>query len=89
MERFDSPFGPVELTPERFAHITDFHPEVKKLKKYFVSTIANPELIRPSRSDKQAFILYYKVAKNKFLAVVIKTNARNFILTAYLTSKNL
>ncbi len=89
MERFDSPFGIVELTHERFSHIIEFHPEIKKLKKYLSKTIAKPKFIRPSKSDNQVFILYGRIEKDKLLAIVIKTNSRNFILTAYLTSKNL
>lgn len=88
MEHFDSPFGPVELTDERLSHILQFHPEIKKFQKYFSGTLANPDLIKPSKSDSQAFILY-KTSGKQSLAVVIKTNSRNFVLTAYLTSKPL
>ena len=87
MERFDSVFGPVELTDEREKHIFIFHPEVQNQRKYFTITLAEPEVIRRSRFDQKAFILYRAVSKKKFLAVIVKTNQRNFILTAYLTTK--
>ncbi len=85
--KFDSPLGPVELTDERFSHIVEFHPEVKKFKKYFPEILSGPKLIRPSKSDKKVFILYGSINKKRKLAIVVKTGARNFVLTAYTTSK--
>ena len=85
MERFASPFGTVELTAEREKHIFLFHPEVRKERKHFPSTLAEPEVIRRSRFDPKVFILYRAIVQGKYLAIVVKTNHRNFILTAYLT----
>lgn len=87
MERFSSQFGEVELTDEREFHIWQFHPDVRSYRKYFAEVITKPELIRRSKYDQQVFILSKLIDKNKHLAIVIKTNKRNFILTAYLTSK--
>lgn len=87
MNRFDSPFGTVELTDERFSHIIKFHPEIKRFKKRFPKILSAPKLIRSSKSDKNVFILYGLVDKQRNLAIVVKTGTRNFILTAYLTSK--
>lgn len=88
MESFDSPLGSVELTDERLKHILEFHPEIKAYRKYFAKTLGQPDLIRPSKSDNKTFILYKLIGKYN-LAIVIKTNSRNFILTVYLTSKHL
>lgn len=86
MERFLSQFGEVELTDERETHIFQFHPDVRPYKNYFASAIDKPELIRRSKYDPQAMLLYKPVGK-KYLVIVIKINERNFILTAYLTDK--
>ncbi len=67
-------------------HILAFHPEVKAHRKHFAKTIAESDIVRRSRFDPTVFILYRSISK-KYLAIVIKTNQRNFILTAYLTGK--
>jgi len=35
MEKLSGFFGDIELTKERWAHITRFHPEVRPYRKYF------------------------------------------------------
>ena len=87
MERFDSIFGLVELTQEREKHIFTFHPEVRHQRKYFSLTLAKPKIIRRSRFDPKVFIFYRSLPRKKYLAIVVKTNKRNFILTAYITNK--
>lgn len=85
--RFQSSFGEVELTEERKGHIFRFHPEVRKYQKYFAKTLAVPDSIGRSRFDTAVLIFYRLLQSKKYLAIVIKTNRRNFILTAYLTDK--
>lgn len=88
MRRYASPFGPIELTNEREKHIIRFHPEVIPSSKYFYNLLAQPEIIRRSRRDPRVFILYRFISLwKKYLAIVIKTNRRKFILTAYLTHR--
>lgn len=87
METFESPLGSVELTSERLVHILMFHPEIRSVKKYFKRTLLEPSIMRRSNSDSKVFILYRAVTGQKLLAIVIKTNSRNFILTAYITKK--
>ena len=87
MRSYGSSFGKVELTDERLQHILEFHPEIKGLQKYFATSLNDPHIIKPSKSDPQVYVFYRKITINKFLAVVIKINARNFILTAYITNK--
>ena len=87
MKLFQSSFGNVELTEERLSHILQFHPEIKNYQKLFSKICTSPDFIRKSKYDSRVMILYKYSGKNKFLAVVIKINARNFILTAYLTNK--
>ena len=87
MEKFDSPFGTVELTDERLSHILVFHPEVQSFRKYFPKTLHQPEIIRRSKYDSRVLILYHRILNKKYLAIVIRTKHRKFILTAYITSK--
>lgn len=87
MKVFTSSFGKIELTDERLSHILEFHPEVEALQKYFATALKNPDLIRPSKSDRQVHIFYRKITNIKFLAIVTKINSRKFILTAYITNK--
>lgn len=87
MERFSSVFGSAELTDEREQHILIFHPDVKAFRKYFSSALAEPDVMRRSRFDSKVIILYHALPQRKYLAIAIKTNQRNFILTAYLTYK--
>lgn len=84
----DSPIGKVELTDERLRHIYQFHPEVRRFQKHFRTVLAQPDLIRRSVHDPATLIFYGRFAPaKKFLAIVVKTNRRNFILTAYLTHR--
>lgn len=84
--KFKSAFGKVELTEERYDHICKFHPEIRHYYRYFAQALIKPQIVRRSKSDPNVLILYRKI-KTQFLAIVIKTNTRNFILTAYLTYK--
>lgn len=87
MERFHSPLGTVELTSERETHIFTFHPDVRLYRKRFAKCLAVPAIMRRSKFDEKAFILYGLLSANKYLAIVVKTNRRNFILTAYRTDR--
>lgn len=88
MHRFDSSLGMVELTDERERHIVEFHPEVKAFRKHFSATLNASASVRTSKFDKEVKIFYQLLpSNNKYLAIVVETNRRNFILTAYLTHK--
>ena len=88
MEMFASVFGHVELTVERWNHITTFHPEVRTHRKLLQKTLLNPDAVRNSKHDPSVKICYHAIPKrNKYLAVVVKIDKRNFILTAYSTGK--
>jgi len=87
MGLFESPLGNVELTEERLRHIFSFHPEIRSYHKYFLNTLKSPDTIRRSKFEPQVRMLYHKIRKDKYLAVVVKINERNFILTAYTTTK--
>ncbi len=88
METFDSPFGKVVLTAERWNHIVMFHPEILSYRKTLQNVLAHPDITRRSKLDPTVKICYSLIPKrNKYIAIVVKTNTRNFVLTAYLTSK--
>lgn len=88
MQRFNSPFGTVTLTEERKAHILIFHPDVRRYLRYFASVLAEPELVVPSVHDRAVLICYGLVPKTKkYLAIVVKTGNKPFILTAYVAKK--
>ena len=88
MRHFASSFGSVELTDERLRHIITFHPEVKLYVKFFKDTLSKSDTVRQSNTDPQVKIYYKSLRRqSKFLAIVVKTNHRNFILTAYITTK--
>ena len=72
-------FGSVELTDERLRHIITFHPEVKLYVKFFKDTLSKSDTVRQSNTDPQVKI-YYKSLRRQ-------SNHRNFILTAYITTK--
>ena len=78
----------IELTQERWQHIVKEHPELEELKDVIGEVLSNPDYVKRSKRDENVE-LFYKVETNlyggKFLLVVIKVNARCFVLTAYIT----
>lgn len=88
MQRFDSPFGPVALTDERKEHVLAFHPDVRRCLRYFATVLAKPELIIPSTHNSGVVICYGVLPKTrKYLAVVVRTGSKPFILTAYVAKR--
>jgi len=88
---FQSKIGRViELTQERQKHIFEFHPDVNPYFSRIEQVLEAPSEIRSSRHNPEV-LLFYKyfadIKSGKYLAVVVKTNQRNFILTCYLTDK--
>lgn len=64
-----------------------FHPEVVRVRTHFAEAVASPDKTRSSKYD-ESVVIHYKQIDGTFLAVVIKKSLqRNFILTAYLTSR--
>jgi hypothetical protein len=80
----------IELTQERKNHIFEFHPDIKEYFSKISRVLKDPDQIRKSKHDPEV-LLFYKYFANirggKYLAVVVKVNKRNFILTNYLTDK--
>lgn len=88
MRKFESPYGMVTLTNERWQHILEFHLDVAGCIRYFEQTLARPEQEIRSTHDASVVIFYRFLPRRKrYLAVVVKTGARPFVLTAYLAKK--
>lgn len=83
--RFSSPYGIVVLTDERKMHILTFHPDVARYLSHFAETLANPNIAISSVHNPAVVICYrFLTRRKKYLAIVVRTGARPFILTAYL-----
>lgn len=85
--KFKSSLGEIELTEERERHIFQFHPEVRKYRMHFAKTLSAPDFIRRSKFDTAVLIFYRLLQTKKYLVIVVKTNKRSFVLTAYVTDK--
>lgn len=80
----------VELTSERKKHILTFHPDLKPYIKLIREVLLLPDDLKISKSDPDS-LLFYKyfdtILNGKYIAVVVKVNGRNFILSSYLTGR--
>lgn len=80
----------IELTAERRSHIIVKHPEIKPHLGKISKVLSAPDIIKRSRVDKEA-LLFYKyfdtIKGGKYINVAVKTDERNFILTAYITDR--
>lgn len=96
---FDYQNREVRLTEERLTHIRN-HPEMVGMDTLIAQTLKQPQLVRKSRSDENAALLYrfYIQAAmvgdrswnigDKWLCVVVKYLLDDaFVVTAYFTDK--
>jgi len=78
----------IKIPKERWQHVCQQHPELLDLQNEVKETLVSPDLIKMSITDKSVR-LYYRyypaILGGKYLLVVVKTNRRNFIVTAYVT----
>lgn len=80
----------IKLTTERKEHILLYHPDLKPHFLKLKQALLSPDEIRISKSDPKVLLFYKRFAKirdEKYIAVVVKFDKRNFILTAYLTNR--
>lgn len=80
----------VELTDERWAHILLYHPDLASFLGRLAEALRAPDVLRQSTEDANVLVHYKYFADvlgGKSLAVVVKTNGRRFVLTAYLTRR--
>lgn len=78
----------IELTDERWRHITREHPEVEPYKEKIQEVLSSPDYVKKSKRDAEV-LLYYKfygdIFDGKYLLVATKKGLRSFILTCYIT----
>lgn len=91
MPIFNSPLiGDIELTLERKLHITSAHPDLKMHINKLTQILKSSDAIQRSKIDKNVLLFYKyyaRIKSGKYMCVAVKTNERNFVLTAYLTDK--
>jgi hypothetical protein len=81
----------IRLTEERWVHISE-HPEMVGMRAAVEETLASPEIVVESLSDREAR-LYYRfyhrtVVGGKYLCAVVKVRGDDaFVVTAYLTDQ--
>jgi hypothetical protein len=81
----------VRLTDERMAHILE-HPEMSEMGAEIERALAEPQIVRRSRSDAAVRLFYEFYAQTivggKWLCVVVNyLEGDAFVVTAYLTDK--
>ncbi len=78
----------IELTDERWLHITREHPEIKNYKNRIQEVLLTPDYVKKSSRDDEV-ILFYKcyddILSGKYFLVVAKKGLRSFMLTCYIT----
>ena len=80
----------IKLSEERKKHILERLEMIGQEHK-ITETLINPEFIKRSMSNKNVNVYYKNYPKtpvtNKYLAVVVKINGENFVITAYFTDR--
>lgn len=83
--------GEVELTKEREEHIAERHPDLlPHHAECLAKTLEDPDQIRRSERFGNALLFsrwFEGVLQGKFVVVVVMTNDRQWIITAYLSRK--
>lgn len=78
----------IELTEERWQHITMEHPEILQFKGRIHEVLSLPDYIKKSKRDAEV-LLYYKfyddIFNGKHFLVAVKKGLRSFVLTCYIT----
>ncbi|MFH0975106.1 MAG: hypothetical protein V1874_04905 [Spirochaetota bacterium] len=82
----------INLSPERWKHINNKHPETMHQEKIVNDTITDPDYIQEgSRGEKLSIKKFAKtpVSENKYCIVVYKNISldKGFILTVYFTRR--
>lgn len=77
---------PIRLNDERWAHITDEHGELAKLKALVLDVVANPTRVLAGGTDE--LLAVQEVETGKWLVVVYKEQGNDgFIITAFITRR--
>ena len=75
----------VELTAERWRHITSGHPELAPLVDLVLRAVEAPDRRLPGRREGEAWFYLRTVAPSRWLKVVVRYDAtgRAWIVTAF------
>ncbi len=78
---------PIRLTPERWRHIVEGHPEVSGYYRDVLETLSWPEFI--VRGGGGELLAVKTISTGKFLVVVYKETSANdgFVITVFLTRR--
>ena len=77
---------PIRLIGERWAHITEEHPELPKLELNVLETIAQPEMIVGGHAGE--LLALRQVETGKLMAAICREfEDDGFIITAFLTRR--
>jgi len=78
----------IELTDERWLHITKEHPEVDLYRERIREVLSSPDYVKKSKRDPEV-LLYYKfyddIFNGKYLLGAVRKGLRLFLLTCYIT----
>lgn len=81
----------VRLTEERWRHIVDRHPEMKRQKAKLLETVSAPDCIQRGDFGTKLAIRFYQGTPltDKYLVVVYKeiNSSDGFIVTAYFATE--
>jgi hypothetical protein len=75
----------VDLTTERWEHITKGHPELRPHLDDVLATVHAPTLRRPGRTSGEQWFYQERVGLSRWLKVVVRygANGRGWIVTAF------
>ena len=90
LRRFKTVFGGVYLlSDERWSHITEKHPEIKRYANKIKEVLFSPDLIKVSKKDRTVYLLYKfyrEIFDGKYLLIVVHVLKKE-IITAFITDK--
>ena len=82
---------PIRLTPERFGHIAERHPEMAREEQRMLETLSMPDLVQQGDGGALIAIKHYATTPltSKYCVVVYRevSSLDGFILTAYFATQ--
>jgi hypothetical protein len=75
----------IDLTEERWAHITDGHPELTSFRGEVLATVREPDRRLAGRTLGEAWFYKESVGPSRWLKVVVRyeSTGRGWIITAF------
>ena len=77
----------IRLTPERWFHITEGHPEVAGYYFEVLDSIENPDFVY--KGNQEELLAVKAISENKFMVVIYKELdiENGFVITSFLSNK--